>query len=221
MTPTINVKPGKSGKAHPEQLEYLKELCSNYLKSQIPEGNIVLESDFSRYIPLFNKEQNDALGKEAVTELATEYRGRFSLQHAIKIISAEVVDQPSEDAAFYAQDKKYHRVVLELPPMFRPLKTLNELGPRVPTLIDALMTTTARKDNLALGGVDYCKEVERAVALVNPESDKEKFIQHVKDTERKFNEARSEVRDAEVAPVVSDNKSQDDAILTDDLPFVW
>lgn len=219
MTPTINVQKSH-GRAHPEQFEHLKELCSGFLKSQIPESNIILESDFSRYIPLFNKEQSNALGEDAITELATEYRGRFSLQHAVKIISAEIVDQPTSDSAYYAPDKKYHRIVLVLPPMFRSLKTLNELGPKVPALIDALMTTTARKDNINLGGVDYCKEVERAIKLVNPESDREKFVQHVRETEKKFEEARDGVTESSPQQSV-DNNSQDSAIVTDDLPFEW
>lgn len=220
MTPTINIQKSR-GRAHPEQFEHLKELCSGFLKSQIPESNIVLEADFARYIPLFNKEQSNALGEDAITELATEYRGRFSLQHAVKIISAEIVDQPSEDAAFYIPDKKYHRVVLVLPPMFRSLKTLNELGPKVPALIDALMTTTARKDNINLGGVDYCKEVERAIHLANPESDREKFVQNVRETEKKFEEARNGTTSVTQDQDSADNNSQDDTIVTGDLPFEW
>lgn len=220
MTPEI--KPTrKSGMSHPDQFAHLKELCTGFLAAQIPESNIVPEAEFSKYIPLFNRDKSNELGEEAITDLTVEYRGRFSLQHPIKIISAEIVDKSDKDAVYYAADKKYHKVVLELPPVFRPLKTLNDLGGRVPSLIDALMTTSARKDKLNLGGIDYCKEVEQAMRLANPESDKAKYIQQLRASEEKFEEMKQGHVSSDTETPSDNNKSRDDTIITDDLPFEW
>ena len=206
---------------HPEQFSNLMNMCSEFLKAKIPPSNIVPESEFAEFIPLFNEESIKELGKDGIDKLAKKYRGRFSLQHPIHIISAEQADDTEGDVIKSPHDNKFHRIVITLPPMFRSLRTLNDLGERVPSLIDALMNTVARKDTYMNSTNDYYRGIAEAMSMANPSKDKQKSVDEFVRIDEKFKHLKSTADEEPVRPVAPSIKTQDDAITTGSSMFEW
>ena len=130
--------------------QQLTEMCRSFLKVQIPAGNIISAGKFARFAPLFNKEAVAKMSETEQKRLYTEYRRTFSLQHPIKVYGNEVPDPEStpSEVVFVTTDNEYHEVVYTIPPMFRQIRTLNELGSSTAAgLINSFLNTAIKSDN--------------------------------------------------------------------------
>lgn len=130
--------------------QQLTEMCRSFLKVQIPAGNVISAGKFAKFAPLFNKEAVEKMSETEQKRLYAEYRRTFSLQHPIKVYGNEVPDPESTTAevVFVSTDNEYHEVVYTIPPMFRQIKTLNELGSSTAAgLINSFLNTAIKSDN--------------------------------------------------------------------------
>ena len=112
------------------------QLGEQFLKSLEAGKNVLLESEWSKYLPLFKKDALADMSKEAASKLAAEYNYKFSPYEPITVISQELDPDGVEFLGFRYNDDdirvgdgKKHKVVAVYPARFRKLKTINELGP--------------------------------------------------------------------------------------------
>ena len=130
--------------------QQLTEMCKSFLQVQIPTSNIISVSKFAKYVPLFNKEAISKMSEAEQKKLFTNYNTEFSLQHPIKIYGSVVQDpEEAKKPVVYVQtDRAYHEVLYTIPPMFRQLKTLNELGSQTAAgLINSFLNTAIKSEN--------------------------------------------------------------------------
>lgn len=175
----------------------LTEDCKAFLRVQIPESNIVSYNKFHKYFALFNKEAIAKLSESEQKRLYEQYCRTFSLQHPIKIYGRSVED-PEEykgDVVYVAEDRSYHEVMHTIPPMFRQLRTLNELGSGVAAgLINSFLNNAIKSDNPS-AQVEYEKYgyvIGRLIEAINPPD----------------NKAEAEYADAEKALVSGESGSE-------------
>ena len=124
--------------------------CRAFMSVAVPEQNIIFEEDFDRFMPLFNKERNSEAGKTRLSELFIEFNGRFSPQHPIYILSRTT----DENGIMYPSLRTKYKLAKKIPPRFRRVSTLNELGEKVPALINAFFNATTNPS----GPGDHRKE---------------------------------------------------------------
>lgn len=201
--------------------------CSAFLRDSIPSTNIILEADFAKYIPLFNEKAIEEMGEDVAKKLADEYRGRFSLHHPIKIINTEITEDPNVEAAIYPEDGRRHVIVMMLPPVFKRVKTLNEIyttdekgnkihQSKMPFLIDGLFNTSLRTDPISKGKhAEYVFNVARALHIANPETDREQIIKDFNAMQTRVN-AQTAAKLEEMGVALPESAKPKESIKTPD-----
>lgn len=142
--------------------EDLDRACKEFLKNNIPVSNIVFVEEFAKYLPLFNKEMHKTLDPKAKTQLTQEYFGRFSPQHNIYILTHEL----DASGVKHPTDGKKYKIECTLPPTFRRVVSLNDVGKKVPSLITAFFNATTNSS----GPFDqrkklYAQQIAEAIGL--------------------------------------------------------
>ena len=128
-------------KEKPEGLgDDLIRQCRDFLSIEVPSSNIVFVDEFSKYIPLFNKEAYERTDPNDIDHLAREYNSRFSMQHPIQILRREI----DPNGIYHQGTRKKHKLDHTIPPMFRRVSTLNNLGKKIPALINAFMNASSK-----------------------------------------------------------------------------
>lgn len=162
----------------------LNELCKSFMASDAPDQNIILESEFNKYMPLFNKEQMEKMSQDQRIALNKEYSSRFSLRHPIYVLSMEI-DQ--EQGKYCPSDQQKHKVAAVLPPVFRQLNTLNVLGPDAVDLVTAFFNSSKDENNPVDNRADkYAFLLAYAMALANPPEQAEEAVRKFSEAERKL-----------------------------------
>ena len=152
------------------------QLGEQFLKSLEAGKNVLLESEWSKYLPLFKKDALADMSKEAATKLAAEYNYKFSPYEPITVISQELDPDGVEFIGFRYNDDdirvgdgKKHKVVAVYPARFRKLKTINELGPERSFEVIGLLSAAAMSKNGLDPRMDKAyKQVSDAMDEVNP-----------------------------------------------------
>lgn len=119
----------------------LQDACAQFLNTILPGKNVINEVTAKKFLPLFNREMFSKLSKDEATALAEEYQYRFSMYHPIKIISSGEYDN-SPAGVFYPVDEKHHKLIAELPPVFRSVTEVGQLGGNASDLMVMFMNTT-------------------------------------------------------------------------------
>ena len=188
--PSQNDSPIKTGRS--SDISRIVQMGKGFLESAVPSSNVVLDGDFAKYIPLFNAEAIKKMGEEKIAELYREYRGRFSLQHPIKIVIRQEAG-PTDIGAYYPPDDANYKVVKVLPPMYHRVKTLNDLGPRVCALMDAFFNTSTTNDvQMKAKNTMYAKAIAEAIHKVNSQDDKDATLKEFIDLEAAVNASNPE-----------------------------
>ena len=113
--------------------------CREFLAVEVPSSNIVFADEFNRFMPLFNKSLYESTDADEVDKLAREYNSIFSMQHPIQVLSRT----PDPQGVLHPGTRKRYRIDRVIPAMFRRVSTLNDLGKKVPTLINAFFNATS------------------------------------------------------------------------------
>ena len=149
VAPPADVK-NKGIKPTNTERQQLTEMCKSFLQVQIPSSNIISAGKFARFANLFNKEAVEKMTESEQKRLYAEYHREFSLQHPIKVYGGVVADpeEAGKPVIYVQADREYHEVLYTIPPMFRPLKTLNELGSQTAAdLINSFLNTAIKSEN--------------------------------------------------------------------------
>lgn len=119
----------------------LQDLCAQFLNTVLPGKNVISEHQAKKFIPLFNKEEFSKLSESQLEKLTSEYQMTFSMYHPIKVIaSGEYDDSPK--GVFWPVSGKHHKLIIELPPVFRSVTEIGALGGNVSDLMTMFMNTT-------------------------------------------------------------------------------
>ena len=149
-------------------------LGRGFIQSAVPSANVVLDSEFAKYAPLFQSEVLKTMDSDKAKALYEEYKGRFSLQHPVKVVTRQVPG-PNDVGAYYAPLNQNLRVVRVLPPVYRQMRTLNEAGPEACRLIDAFLNTSKSNDvHSKTKNRMYAAEIANIIRSVNRDAQNEK-----------------------------------------------
>ena len=102
-----------------------------FLQAAATGQNVVLEADFKKYLPLFNRESLSRLTNQEAQELMYEYNTTFDLTCPIHVISPELDEKNGIVYIGFENrqgDGLKHKVLMTFPPARRRLKTMNQLG---------------------------------------------------------------------------------------------
>ena len=90
--------------------------------------NVILENDFKKFLPLFNRDAISRMTDTEVAELMYEYSTSFDATRPIHVISNELDDNGILYVGFEKRigDGKKHKLLMTFPPSRRRLKTMNE-----------------------------------------------------------------------------------------------
>lgn len=171
--------------------------CRAFLAIEVPNSNILFVEDFDKYMVLFNKERfNDATPEERDI-IGREYHSVFSMQHPIKLLSHE--HDPNGVMHPIAREK--FKVVSTIPATFRRVSTLNDLGEKVPTLMNAFMNANSssagpfdpRKGQYAKAIAEAINTADKKEGLIEKQRSKfqhdaEALTHHDKPTEEQSEE---------------------------------
>lgn len=128
---------GEGAKPH----DTLLDSCSQFLNEVLPGKNVITEVEAKHFLPLFNKEMFKRLTEEQLQKLTMEYQMKFSMYHPLKIISYGEYDN-SEQGVYWPGDKKKHKLITELPPVFKSVVEIGQLGGNASDLMTMFMNTT-------------------------------------------------------------------------------
>ena len=121
----IKYKKNETNIRPPELDDDLIKQCREFLAVEVPSTNIVFADEFSSFMPL------------------CEYNSIFSMQHPIQILTRT----PDPNGVYHPGSRKKYKIDRVIPAMFRRVSTLNDLGPKVPALMNAFMNATSRPAN--------------------------------------------------------------------------
>lgn len=90
--------------------------------------NVILEQDFKKFLPLFNRDAISRMTSTEVSELMYEYSTSFDATRPIQVISNELDENGILYVGFENRvgDGKKHKLLMTFPPSRRRLKTMNE-----------------------------------------------------------------------------------------------
>lgn len=138
--------------------------CREFLAIQVPVSNIVFVDQFAKYMPLFNKNLHDQADTEEITELYKEYYGRFSMQHPIQILSRERDDH----GVMHPEIRERFRLERTIPATFRRVSSLNDLGEKVPALVNAFFNATTQPSGpFDKRKEDYAHAIAQAIGMAD------------------------------------------------------
>lgn len=142
-----------AGWASQAQQNDYNRLGEDFLKSLEAGKNVVLDTEFERYLPLFKKASLEAMDETSRNKLAYEYNYRFSPYDPITVISSELDPNGVVFRGFqYSPDDvrvgdgKRHKVVAVYPARFRRLESINAIGEESADII-GLMGAAALTNN--------------------------------------------------------------------------
>lgn len=160
----------KQKKERPGELgDDLIRQCKEFMKVAVPASNIVFADEFGKYMPLFNKEMHDRAEPKEVDDLGREYASRFSMQHPIQILTRMV----DPNGVFHPGDRKKYKLDRTVPAMFRRVSTLNDLGKKVPALMNAFFNaTTSNANPFDQRKANYAKAIAEAVGAADKKEGK-------------------------------------------------
>lgn len=155
----------RNNKPPPEDLDDdLIKQCREFLAIQIPVSNVVFVDQFAKYMPLFNKNLYEQADTESITELYKEYYGRFSMQHPIQILSRERDD----NGVMHPEIRERFRLERTIPATFRRVSSLNDLGEKVPALINAFFNATTQPSGpFDKRKEDYAHAIAQAIDMAD------------------------------------------------------
>ena len=139
----IKYKKNETNIRPPELDDDLIKQCREFLAVEVPSTNIVFADEFSRFMPLFNVSLNESTDPDTLDRLGREYNSIFSMQHPIQILTRT----PDPNGVYHPGSRKKYKIDRVIPAMFRRVSTLNDLGPKVPALMNAFMNATSRPAN--------------------------------------------------------------------------
>ncbi len=119
----------------------LLDNCAKFLNTVLPGKNVISEAEAKRFLPLFNHTEFSKLSEEHIQALTTEYQMRFSMYHPLKVIASNVIDN-SPEGVFWPADDKHHKLIAELPPVFKQVVDIGSLGGNASDLMTMFMNTT-------------------------------------------------------------------------------
>lgn len=119
----------------------LQNLCAQFLNTVLPGKNVISEHQAKHFLPLFNKEEFAKLSEKQIEDLTSEYQMTFSMYHPLKVIAAGEYDN-SPKGVFWPVSGKHHKLIIELPPVFRSVTEIGTLGGNVSDLMTMFMNTT-------------------------------------------------------------------------------
>lgn len=98
------------------------------LNAKIVVKNTFYAHEFVRYTPLFSSKEAENWEMEDLAALSMEYFNRISLYHPVYVIEDYGRKEQPRDGHYYMKfDDLYHRILLRFPPVYLPMKTLNEV----------------------------------------------------------------------------------------------
>jgi len=113
------------------------------------------------------------------------------------------------ECVYFEEAHAYRRVLHTLPPMFKPLHTLNELGAKVPALINSFANTATTDNPLDHRNEMYGQAIAEALRRVNPETEKKKCVEEFNKAEETLLRQR-ELGNTEPTEAVCNNSQNDD-----------
>ena len=113
--------------------------CREFLAVEVPSSNVVFADEFNQCMPLFNKSLYESTDQTEIDRLAREYNSTFSMQHPIQVLTRT----PDPNGVTHPGTRKKYRIDRVIPAMFRRVSTLNDLGKKVPSLINAFLNSTS------------------------------------------------------------------------------
>lgn len=119
----------------------LQDLCAQFLNTVLPGKNVISEHQAKHFLPLFNKEEFAKLSESQIEKLTSEYQMTFSMYHPLKVIASGEYDN-SPNGVFWPVSGKHHKLIIELPPVFRSVTEIGSLGGNVSDLMTMFMNTT-------------------------------------------------------------------------------
>ena len=139
--------------------------CKSFMNFDTPEHNIILQRDFTKFLPLFNHKLLAKLSESERNKLRKLYGETFSLLHPVVIL----LDETDENGVYYSKDRQHHKVFGILPPVQGKLNTLNSLGQNASQLIAAFFNASAVTSNPLDHRKDiYAAQIARAIRGANP-----------------------------------------------------
>ena len=160
----------KAGDPTPDGLgDDLIRQCKEFMAVAVPSSNIIFADEFNKFMPLFNKTLYDQTEPTDIDELAREYNSRFSMQHPIQLLT-RVRD---ERGVLYPGDRHRYKLDKEIPAMFRRVSTLNNLGRKVPALMNALYNSVVKTSGpFDHRKAEYSKAIAQAIGLADKKEGK-------------------------------------------------
>ena len=153
----------------PELDQDLIRQCREFLSIEVPASNIVFVEEFARYMPLFNKELAEHTEPGLLDDIARDYNSRFSMQHPIQILSREIDPQ----GVYSQKTRKRHKLDRTIPAMFRRVSTLNDLGKKIPSLMNAFFNATSKSSGPGdIRKGDYAQQIAEAIAMADDRTGK-------------------------------------------------
>jgi len=143
--------------------------CREFMKVSVPSSNIVFADEFGKFMPLFNKALYEQTEPNDIDALGREYNSRFSMQHPIQILTR--VRDPN--GVLYPGDRNRYKLDRTVPAMFRRVSTLNDLGKKVPALMNAFFNaTTSNANPFDQRKANYAKAIAEAVGAADKKEGK-------------------------------------------------
>jgi len=162
-----------------------------YEEEYILYRNVVTNSEFAKFMPLFNKEAISRLSDSEKTDLAYEYNQRFNPMEPVRVIDPTKMDP---NGAFWLQDRQRHLVVFTLPPSRPKLLTVNELGPEAAQYAAEMMASASKT---AGPFDDRSKEYSKALAGLIDRANKESIAKQQVEFDRITGELREVVNNSQ------------------------
>ena len=120
-------------------------------------------------MPLFNKSLYESTDASEVDALAREYNSRFSMQHPIQVLTRT----PDPQGVLHPGSRKRYRIDRVIPAMFRRVSTLNDLGQKVPSLINAFFNATSTATGpFDKRNVTYAQAIAKAIRMADQKEGK-------------------------------------------------
>lgn len=132
--------------------------------------NVVTVDEFSKYIPLFDKEKMSKLPQESIAALSYEYTQRFSAYYPIRVIDPNVID---EDKGFVWKegDGRKHKVVHLIRARLRRLNTVDVLGSEAGDVASSYMFNARQSNNPFDNRLsEYSSAIGKMVAMANKDT---------------------------------------------------
>ena len=129
--------------------------------------NVVTVNEFSKYIPLFDKEKMSKMSPEDISALSHDYNQRFSIYYPIRVIDPNVIDN-DKGFVWAAGDGLKHKVVHFIRARLRKLNTVDVLGSDAGDIASSCMFNARNSNNpFDTRLSDYSDAIGKMVVMAN------------------------------------------------------